>query len=580
MLILKFGGSSVGSPAAIENIIKILGDSEHCGRVSAVVVSAFSGVTDALIAAARLAADSGGWEALVGDLRRRHRDTAAYFLDGEALGTAQAELDGTLEQLTRILKGIEALGELSPSIQDRVMSFGERLSAALLARVFRARGVEASCLDMRPLIKTDSAYGRAALIPAETYANIRRFFENAASGSIPVCTGFIGSDASGRTTTLGRGGSDLSASIMAAALGAEELEIWTDVDGILTADPRLVKNSFRIETLSYVEAMELSHFGAKVIYPPTIRPSLERGIPISIRNTFNSACPGTRIVRDAPGGDYPIRGISSMNNIALIRVQGSGMVGVAGFSSRLFGTLARRGINIILITQASSEYSICFAVLPQDSDAALAALKGEFEREIASGEIEKPVGEDELSIIAVVGAGMKRSSGVSGKVFHALGRNGVNIVAIAQGSSELNISAVVARQDEAKALNAIHEAFFLSTVRSVNLFLLGLGLIGGTLLDQISRQKEILAAEHKIRINLAGAANSSWMVFDGAGIDTAELRSLLTGGIQNSSLHPEPYNLPAFINRMKAMNLPNTAFCDCTASDEVSAVYGDLMRSA
>ncbi|MDR2376196.1 MAG: bifunctional aspartate kinase/homoserine dehydrogenase I [Treponema sp.] len=580
MLVLKFGGSSVGSPAAIENVIRILDDSEHRGKVAAVVVSAFSGVTDALIAAARLAAVSGAWEALIGDLRKRHRDMAACFLEGEDHETARLDLDGMLEELTRILKGIESLGELSPSIQDRVMSFGERLSAALLARIFRARGIAASCLDTRPLIKTDDAYGRAAVIPAETYANIRRFFENPASGSIPVCTGFIGSDSRGRTTTLGRGGSDLTASIIGAALEAEEVEIWTDVDGILTADPRLVNNSLRIATLSYVEAMELSHFGAKVIYPPTIRPSFERGIPITIRNTFNPACPGTRIVRDAPGGDYPIRGISSMTNIVLIRVQGSGMVGVTGFSSRLFGALARKGINIILITQASSEYSICFAVLPQDSGGALAALEEEFGREIASGAIEKPLGEEELSIIAVVGAGMKRSSGISGKVFHALGRNGVNVVAIAQGSSELNISAVVARQDEAKALNAIHEAFFLSTVRSVNLFLLGLGLIGGTLLDQIARQKEILAAEYKIRINVVGAANSRLMVFDEAGIDVTELRSLLTKGMQNSSLRPEPYSLPDFISRMKLMNLPNTAFCDCTASSEVSAVYGDVIRSS
>jgi aspartokinase/homoserine dehydrogenase 1 len=321
--------------------------------------------------------------------------------------------------------------------------------------------------------------------------------------------------------------------------------------------------------------MELSHFGAKVIYAPTIRPSMEAGIPISIRNTFNPASAGTRIVKDVPPGDYPIRGISSMNNAALIRVQGSGMVGVAGFSSRLFGALARRGINIILITQSSSEYSICFAVLPQDAPAALGAIGDEFYREIDSDAIESPVCEEGLSIIAVVGAGMKRSSGISGKFFYALGRNGVNVVAIAQGSSELNISAVVSRQDEAKALNAVHEAYFLSTVRSVNLFLVGLGLIGGTLVDQIARQKEILAAEHKIRINLAGAANSGWMIFNGSGLDVKKLRPLLSGRGE-----AESYSLPAFIGRMKAMNLPNTAFCDCTASDDVSAAYLSIIRSA
>jgi aspartokinase/homoserine dehydrogenase 1 len=622
MLVLKFGGSSVSSPAAIENIIRILNDSKHRGQVAAVVVSAFSGVTDALVGAARLAAGlsaglsagletparpgnsgpatgagasgAGDWRALTGELRRRHGDMAARFLAGGDLEAARAELEETLGELGRVLEGLEALAELSPSVLDRVMSFGERLSAPLLARIFSARGIGAACLDTRPLIKTAGEPGRAVFIPGETYANIRRAFETPGGADrplsgqplparpIPICPGFIGSDSRGRATTLGRGGSDLSASIIGAALGAEELEIWTDVDGILTADPRLVKNSFRIETISYVEAMELSHFGAKVIYPPTIRPSLERGIPIVIRNTFNPGCPGTRIVREAPGGDYPIRGISSMNNIALVRVQGSGMVGVAGFSSRLFGALARRGINVILITQASSEYSICFAVLPRDSAAAAAAIEEEFGREIASGAIEPPVAEAELSIIAVVGAGMKRSSGIAGKVFHALGRNGVNVIAIAQGSSELNISAVVARQDEAKALNAIHEAFFLSTVRSVNLFLLGLGLIGGTLIDQIARQKEILAAEHKIKINVIGVANSCRMLFDRAGIDVAQLRSLLAegGGLQNASPRPEAYSLSAFIGRMKAMNLPNTAFCDCTASDEVSAAYGDIIRAS
>jgi aspartokinase/homoserine dehydrogenase 1 len=626
MLVLKFGGTSVGSPAAIENIIAILKGPERAGRVIAVVVSAFSGVTDALIAAARLAAGReassgsgnigpgnigpgnaglgnagpeipgpGGWKQLIRELRKRHRDTGAHFLRAAALREALAELDRTLEELLRILEGLEALGELSACTLDRVMSFGERLSAALLARIFISRGINAACLDTRSLIKTNSDFGRAACIPNETYANIRREFgpepKNRKARTIRVCTGFIGSDGEGRTTTLGRGGSDLSASIIGAALGAEEIEIWTDVDGILTADPKLVKNSFRIDEISYVEAMELSHFGAKVIYAPTIRPSLEAGIPISIRNTFNPSLPGTRIVKEAPPGEYPIRGISSMNSVALVRVQGSGMVGVAGFSSRLFGALARRGINIILITQSSSEYSICFAVVPQDAPGAIGAIEDEFYREIGSGAIENPVSEEGLSIVAVVGAGMKRSSGIAGKLFYALGRNGVNVVAIAQGSSELNISAVLARQDEAKALNAIHEAFFLSTVRSVNLFLLGLGLIGGTLIDQIARQKEILAAEHKIRVNLAGAANSSRMVFNSAGLDVKKLRSLLAGegaggrsggkrqGDHGASL-PEPYSLSAFIGRMKAMNLPNTAFCDCTASDEVSAVYGEIIRSA
>jgi aspartokinase/homoserine dehydrogenase 1 len=587
MLVLKFGGTSVGSPAAIENILAIIKAPERAGRAAAVVVSAFSGVTDALIAAARLAAEGGassgpgGWKQGIRELRKRHRDTGAHFLRAGELKEALAELDGFIGALLRILEGLEALRELSPRALDQVMSFGELISSALLTRIFRARGISAVCADPRPLIKTNSDFGRAAVIPGETWANIRREF-GSGGGPLRVCPGFIGSDGEGRTTTLGRGGSDLSASLIGAALGAEEIEIWTDVDGILTADPKLVKNSFRIDEISYVEAMELSHFGAKVIYAPTIRPSLEAGIPIRVRNTFNPSSPGTRIVKDAPRGEYPVRGISSMNSVALVRVQGSGMVGVAGFSSRLFGALARRGINIILITQSSSEYSICFAVVPQDAPGALGAIEDEFYREIGSGAIEKPVSEEGLSVVAAVGAGMKQSSGVAGKLFYALGRNGVNVTAIAQGSSELNISAVLARQDEAKALNAIHEAFFLSTVRSVNLFLLGLGLIGGTLIEQIARQKEVLAAEHKIRVNLAGAANSSRMIFNSAGLDLKNLRSLLTGGAgkRGDAAVPESYSLSAFISRMKAMNLPNTAFCDCTASDEVSAVYGEVIRSA
>jgi aspartokinase/homoserine dehydrogenase 1 len=553
-----------------------------------VVVSAFSGVTDGLIGIAGEAVAGGkDWQGRVKDLRKRHLDVLGHFVRGEERKTAAAVLDGLVRELSRILDGVTILGELSPRTLDYVMSFGERLSASLLARVLSSQGIEARFLDTRPLIKTDSEFGRARFLPEETRANIRAFFGENRS-PLRICTGFIGSDGEGRTTTLGRGGSDLSAAIFAVALEAEELEIWTDVDGILTADPKMVKNAFRIDAISYVEAMELSHFGARVIYPPTIRPALEKGIPISIRNTFNPACPGTRIVKEAPDGNFPIRGISSMNSVALVRLQGAGMVGVAGFSSRLFGALARRRINVILITQNSSEYSICFAVLPPDAPAAAEAISGEFEREIAAGAIEPPAIEGDLSIIAVVGAKMKSTSGISGKVFHALGRNGINVVAIAQGSSELNISAVIARQDEAKALNAVHEAFFLSAVRSVNLFLAGTGLIGGTLLEQIAGHKEFLAERHQIRINLAGAANSHHMVFCPEGLDVKKIKAILSEAADSGAadsgtpakIVPESYKLPLFVRRMQEMNLPNSAFCDCTASDEVSAAYGDILESS
>jgi aspartokinase/homoserine dehydrogenase 1 len=579
MLVLKFGGTSVGFPEAVARLADIIRDKDHAGRVRAVVVSAFSGVTDALIAAAGQAAVSGdgsavcaetGFQPVIETLRKRHLDTAAFFLKGPVLAAAAAEIEGTLKELLRILDGVAMLRELSPRILDQIMSFGERLAASLIARICSAAGTEAEYFDAREAVKTDDRYGAASFLPGESYALIRGLM--AKRPKLQVVTGFIGSTLEGFTTTLGRGGSDTSAAIFGAALGAERVEIWTDVEGILTADPRMVQNAFRIESISYNEAMELSHFGAKVLHPPTVRPALEKGIPILIKNTFNPSGGGTLISNDADPGGYPIRGISSLNNVTLIRVQGSGMVGVAGFSSRLFSALARKRISVIMISQASSEYSICFAVEPSAGSPAAAAIREEFDREIAAGAIEAPVSEQDLAVIAVVGSRMKSTSGISGKVFHALGRNGINVIAIAQGSSEINISAVISRQDEAKALNAVHEAFFLSGVRSVNLFLLGTGLIGGTLVEQLAGHREVLADEHKIRINLVGIANSRKMLFNGGGLDPKNIKSELEEG--------EDLSLSRFIEKMKALNLPNTAFCDCTASDEVAASYGDILKSA
>ncbi|MDR0600386.1 MAG: bifunctional aspartate kinase/homoserine dehydrogenase I [Treponema sp.] len=586
MLVVKFGGTSVGSPPALSKLVSILKDPAHAGKTGVVVVSALSGVTDSLIAAARRMAADGGEELsgaeLTAPLLDRHLEISAAFLQGEEQRAAEDEIRASLAGLCRMLDGVGILQELSPRCLDGIMSFGERLSAPLIARILRAAGIPAAHLDSREVIVTDEEYGAAHFRAEESYRKIRRRVP--ADGSV-VCVvpGFIGAAEDGSATTLGRGGSDLSAAIYGAALNAEVVEIWTDVDGILTADPRLVKNAFRIDSLSYEEAMELSHFGAKVLHPPTIRPALERGIPIVIRNTFNPACPGTRITADAEPGEYPIRGISSLSRVVLIRLQGSAMVGVAGFSSRLFGALARRKISVILISQASSEYSICAAVDPASSAGALGALREEFSREIGEGALDEPVAEEGLSIVAVVGSGMRRLSGVSGKVFHALGRNGISVVAIAQGSSEINISLVVTRADEAKALNAIHEAFFLSGVRSVNLFLLGTGLIGGTLLDQLAEHREILADTHQIRVRLAGAGNSRGMIFNPEGLPPAETKALLNpaaGSSPGTSPGLEPFDLARFIETMKAHNLPNTAFCDCTASDEVAAAYLGILSSA
>ena len=581
---MKFGGSSVGTPAAIRQVYAIVTGSECRGR--AVVVSAFSGVTDALIGAGRKAAvGDTGYRGVLDALRKRHLDAAGELLGSDMAGNAGnantagrnagclqacSYINGMFDELGRMLGGVEAIRELSPRTLDLVTSAGERLSAKVVAAYFTARGTKAEYLDSRLVIKTDAAFGKARYLPAETSKAVKEYF--ARHGALQIAAGFIGEAEDGSTTTLGRGGSDFTAAILAAALGAESVEIWTDVDGILSADPRLVPNAFRMDEISYTEALELSHFGAKVIYPPTVRPALEKDIPIFIRNTFNPDGKGTWIKKDAAPSPYPIRGLSSLGNVSLLRLQGSGMTGVAGFASRLFSALARRSISGILITQASSEYSICVAVEPAEVYAAAAAVMEEFDREIASGGLEPPSIENACSIIAAVGSRMKSTPGIAGAVFYALGRNGVNIKAIAQGSSETNISAVIARQDEVKALNAIHEAFFLSGTKSVNLFLVGAGLIGSTLLEQISAQREILKERYKIRVNLAGVANSRRMIFDTAGIAPLKTRTLLENG--------EPFDLDGFIARMKAINLPNACFCDCTASDTVAAAYASILEAA
>jgi len=574
MLALKFGGSSVGSHEGIERIIGILKDKEHSGNVPVVVVSAFSKVTDTLIGMARTAASGGKYTQVLETLTERHKACASHFLKGTDRKEAVNLIDKTIKELTQILDGILLLGELSLRSMDLVMSFGERLSASLLASILTANDIKASFLDSRSLVKTDDNYGKAKILKKETEENIKKFFKDA-KNTMQVATGFIGSTVEGHTTTVGRDGSDLSGAVFAAALGVKKCEIWTDVDGILTADPSHVKNAFRIDEISYTEAMEISHFGARVIFPSSVKPALEKGIPIIIRNTYNPSSPGTRIVANASLGKNPIRGISSINNAALIRVQGTGMVGVAGFSARVFSALARKGISVILITQSSSEYSICFAVLPDDALAADASLKEEFVHEIKNGSIEKPIVEKDLSIIAVVGSAMKSTSGISGKVFHALGRNGINIIAIAQGSTETNISAVISKHDESKALNAIHEAFFFANQRSVNLFLVGTGHIGGTLLDQIAQTREKLADKDMIKVNLIGAANYFKMITSSEGLEPVKAKEILNE--EGKTAGTEPFNLAAFIDKMVSLNLPNSCFCDCTANDEVAASYEKIL---
>ncbi|MCL2879225.1 MAG: bifunctional aspartate kinase/homoserine dehydrogenase I, partial [Treponema sp.] len=561
-------------------IIKIISDTSHAGNTAIVVVSALAGITDALISVSQhAAAGDEAYHEMLETIEKRHRDIASHFLKTAGRKEAVAEIKALTGEISAILKGISILGELSRRSMDLVMSFGERLSAALITRIFCSQGIDASYLDTRGLIVTNDHYNNADYLPDETYANIRNFFAKLPAknkNSVHVTTGFIASTVQGHVSTLGRGGSDLTAAIFGAALKASEVQIWTDVDGILTADPKLVKTAFRIDEISYEEALEISHFGAKVLSPTSVKPALEQGIPIHILNTFNPQSRGTLILKKAAPSKYPIRGISSISKICLVRIQGTGMVGVSGFSARVFGALARRGINVILITQSSSEYSICFAVLPDDEQNAKTALKEEFAYEIKAGSIDKPVSEQDLSIIAVVGAKMKSTSGNSGKFFYSLGRNGINVIAIAQGSSELNISAVISHQDEAKALNAVHEAFFLAGLRSVNLFLVGTGNIGGTLLEQIAEHRQILADKDKVQINLIGAASIFGMVFSQEGLDPKKTKATLN----NPSSGAPEFNLGGFIDTMISLNLPNACFCDCTANDEVASMYEKVIQAA
>jgi len=609
MLVLKFGSSSVGSEQGIERIIGILKDKEHSkdGQCNAelIVVSAFTGVTDTLIKLAKTASSGekntehttvaantalAVYTALavqVDALSASHKEYASKFLKGDDKKKAVKEIDKTIAMLMQVLDGISLLGEISKRSLDIVMSFGAMLSANLISSILCANNIEAVYVDARDLIISDSSFGKAQILKKETDDNIKKFFKGAKK-IVHVIAGSIGSTIEGHTTTFGKDGSDLTASFFAASLGAKKLEIYTDVDGILTANPNYVKNALCIEEISYNEAMEISHFGTRILFPPSVKPALEKNIPIYIRNTFNPDCKGTKICAKTANAEqekYPIRGISSISDVSLVSIQGSGMVGVAGFSARLFGALAKKGISVMLITQSSSEYSICFALLPEDAKGAQDILCDEFSSEIKNGTIDKPVIENKLSIIAVVGSAMKSTSGISGKFFHALGRNGINIVAIAQGSSETNISAVISSQDESKALNAIHDVFFYTHQKSVNLFLVGTGLIGGTLLDQITEAKEKLAA-NMINIKLIGAANYDKMIFSSEGLEPKKTRELLTqkGKVEgtepikfNSAGTPDP---SVFIEKMIALNLPNSCFCDCTASEETSSLYEKILHSA
>ena len=572
MKVLKFGGSSVAKPERIRSIADILKDYYKRGEKFAVVFSAFGGVTDYLIKMSSAAAK--GDESYIehfNSFSKRHIDTVNELFNEAEKEEILAELKENHEVLKGLLKGVFLVREASPRTMDYVLSFGERNSNYIISQYLRKEGINTNYLDARKIIKTDKKFGAAKVDLDATSKNIQEYFAN--HPEVQITTGFIASSKGGLTTTLGRGGSDFTAAILAAGLDAESIEIWTDVDGVLTSDPRRVKSAFTIPTLTYAEAMEMSHFGAKVIYPPTIQPAMAKGIPIYIKNTFNPSFVGTFISKESSVNGHPIKGISSISDISLLTLQGSGLFGVPGIAARLFNSLARAKINVILITQGSSEHSISFAVSPKDSARAKRKVDEEFEYEFQSDGVELAKVENDLSIIAIIGENMRYEPGISGKLFQALGKNGINCVAIAQGSSELNVSVVINKVDESKALNSLHESFFLSDTKELHLFMVGVGLIGSTLLNQIEQQNAYLKENSQLQIKVIGISNSRKMYFNEAGIDLNTWKDNLL----NSN---EAADVSTFIAKMKMLNLSNTIFVDNTANTAITSHYEKILDSS
>ncbi len=565
MKVLKFGGTSVGSAENIQKVREIL-----IGQVDdvIVVVSALGGITDMILSAAKMAAiGTGYFQAELTEINTRHFDVIENLFEGEKQAEVNEKIQVLLEELERIVHGVSLIGELTPKTLDKIIGFGERLSSLIISEYIPS----SQLFDSSKLIRTNSDFGKAIVNFDMTNTLISSAFGS--FSGIAIVPGFISSNEAGEYTTLGRGGSDYTGAIMAAAMNASSLEIWTDVNGFMTADPRVISKAYTITTLSYSEAMELSHFGAKVIYPPTILPVYKKGIPVRIKNTLDPAAQGTLITESKLNGkDLPIKGISSISNITLITIQGLGMVGVTGISARLFGALARQQINVILISQASSENSISFAIDSPSSSKAEAAIRLEFEREIQLDQINKITIEENLAIVAIVGENMKHATGVAGKLFNTIGKNGINIIAIAQGASELNISWVVKISDLRKTLNVVHESFFLSENVELNIFLLGIGLVGGNLLEQIRQQQPKLLKEKHLKIKLAGVANSKKMLFDRDDIDIDTFREkLMNEGLESS--------LSKFKNEIIRMNLYNSIFVDCTANAQAAGLYAELLNA-
>lgn len=566
MKVLKFGGTSVGSVKSILSLKDIV-EKEARRQPVVVVVSALSGITDGLLSAARQAVDGDdAWKDAYQQMAARHHTMIDAIIKTpkdkiELLG----EVDTLLEELRSIYFGVSLIHDLSRKTRDVIVSYGERLSAHIVAKLLN----DARLTDSFEMVKTTDVDSKHVLDTDLTYRLVRQAFT--VTVPVTVAPGFIATDRdTGDITNLGRGGSDYTASIIAAALGAEELEIWTDVDGFMTADPRVIKTAYTINELSYVEAMELSNFGAKVIYPPTIYPVCVKNIPIKVKNTFNPSGTGT-IIKGVVADDHkPIKGISSIKGTALITVSGLSMVGVIGVNRRIFTCLADNGISVFLVSQASSENSSSIGVREADKDHAVEVLNHEFAAEIEDGRMFPMSAQTGLATVAVVGENMKRTPGIAGKLFGTLGRSGVSIIAIAQGASETNISFVVDAQSLRKALNVIHDSFFLSEYKVLNLFVCGVGTVGGKLLEQIRQQYEQLKEHSRLKLNVVGIASSKCAIYDRDGLDLDNYHERLKAS--------EPSNPQRLRDHILSMNIFNAVFVDCTASKEIAELYQTFLE--
>ncbi len=569
MHVLKFGGTSVGSIRSIKNVKQIV---EERKQPLIVVVSALGGITDRLISTANKAAS--GDESYIEEfqfIQQRHYDVVEGLLDGEELTTMKIFIAGILDELKNIYNGIFLIRELSARTLCTVVSYGERISSRIIATVIKG----ATWIDSRDIVKTTKDWDKNVCNFEQTNPNVVAMWDKVKAESqcpIIVMGGFIASDSvTGEVTNLGRGGSDYTAAIVAAALQAEMLEIWTDVDGFMTADPRVINNAYVISQLSFVEAMELCNFGAKVIYPPTIFPVYHKNIPIVIKNTFNPTAPGTLISSDTTHGDRQvIKGISSINDTSLVTVSGLGMVGVIGVNKRIFSTLADNGISVFIVSQASSENSSTIGVKNADAERAVEVLSKEFKKEMEMGEISSITAEHDLATVAIVGEKMKQTPGIAGKLFRTLGLNGINVIACAQGASETNISFVTSKSSLRKALNVIHDSFFLSEYNVLNLFLSGVGLVGRNLIEQIRTQQDYLLKHKNLQIRIVGMSNSRVYLYDRDGIDLNNWESLLKASTEQSS--PEILR-----DKIIQENVFNAVFVDCTASAEVAEIYHSLL---